>query len=114
MLPPFQTEQYSDFTDGAARAAYELALAGVAERLGYHAPLVIGSDHLTPGEPIVSVDPSQPDRVVGTASSASLSAPLSPNWAGASCCETNCAPAAVPVRMSSFLLLEIYPKTALN
>ena len=71
MLPPFRTEQYSDFTDPAAKAAYELALAGVGERLGGHAPLVIGGEHITSGEPIVSIDPAQPDRVVGSASSAS-------------------------------------------
>ena len=71
VLPPFQTEQYSDFTDAAAKTAYELALAGVAARHGNHAPLVIGSDHLTTGEPIISTDPAQPDQVVGTASAAS-------------------------------------------
>ena len=62
VLPPFQTEQYSDFTDAAAKAAYELALAGVSERLGNHAPLVIGSDHLTTGEPIVSIESSAQRR----------------------------------------------------
>ena len=70
MLPPFVTEPYSDFSDPAPKAAYELALAGVAGQLGEHAPLVIAGSHVTTGEPIVSVDPAQPDSVVGTASSA--------------------------------------------
>ncbi|MDJ0962568.1 MAG: L-glutamate gamma-semialdehyde dehydrogenase [Acidimicrobiia bacterium] len=71
MLPPFETEPYSDFTDAAAKAAYELALAGVAEQFGDHAPLVIGGEHVTTGQPIVSTDPARPEQVVGTASSAS-------------------------------------------
>ena len=74
MLPPFVTEPYSDFTDPAPRAAYELALAGVGNQLGEHAPLVIGEAHVTSGDPIISIDPARPDRVVGTASAADADA----------------------------------------
>jgi 1-pyrroline-5-carboxylate dehydrogenase len=67
---PFVTEPYSDFTDPAARTAYELALAGVASRLGSHAPCLIGPNRITTEATITSVDPSRPERVVGTAASA--------------------------------------------
>jgi 1-pyrroline-5-carboxylate dehydrogenase len=72
VLPPFETEPYSDFTEPSAAAAYELALAGVAAELGRHAPALIGADHVDTAAVIESFDPSQPDRVVGTASAATL------------------------------------------
>ena len=71
MLDPYQATQYSDFTDPDAAASYEKALAVVGDRLGLHAPLLIGDERITTKGTIESVDPSAPDRVVGTASSAS-------------------------------------------
>lgn len=70
MLEPYVTEPYSDFSDPAPRAAYELAIAGVQSVLGTHAPLVIGGEDVDASGVITSVNPAQPDQVVGTASSA--------------------------------------------
>jgi 1-pyrroline-5-carboxylate dehydrogenase len=70
VLEPYVTEPYSDFTDPAARAAYELAVAGVESRLGLHAPLLIGGEEMATPSVITSVNPAQPAQVVGTASSA--------------------------------------------
>ncbi len=70
MLPPYQSLTYTDFSDQAAAAAYRQALARVGAELGVHAPLVIGGRHVTTDDVIRSTDPSQPTRLVGTASSA--------------------------------------------
>ncbi len=71
MLEPYQATPYSDFAEPEPRASYEKALAAVQGRLGLHAPLLIGDERVTTKGSIESVDPSQPDRVIGTASSAS-------------------------------------------
>ena len=71
MLEPYQATPYSDFAESEPRASYEKALAAVQGRLGLHAPLLIGDERVTTKGSIESVDPSQPDRVIGTASSAS-------------------------------------------
>ncbi|HSG78937.1 MAG TPA: aldehyde dehydrogenase family protein, partial [Acidimicrobiia bacterium] len=73
MFEPYRPEPYSDFTQAAAKVAFELALAGVEERLGLHAPLVIGGEPTETGQVIESVDPAQPDRRIGTAASAGAS-----------------------------------------
>jgi 1-pyrroline-5-carboxylate dehydrogenase len=70
VLEPYVTEPYSDFSDPASRAAYELAIAGVESKLGAHAPLVIGGEAVDAPDVITSVNPARPDQVVGTASSA--------------------------------------------
>ena len=70
MLDPYRIEPYSDFTVIAAKAAYELAIAGVEAQLGGHGPLVINGEEIRSGDPIRSVNPSRPDQVVGMASSA--------------------------------------------
>lgn len=70
MLPPYQTLAYTDFTDSAAAAAYREALETVERDLGLHAPLVIGGSRIVTEHVIRSVDPSNPDRLIGTASSA--------------------------------------------
>ncbi|MDH3470423.1 MAG: L-glutamate gamma-semialdehyde dehydrogenase [Acidimicrobiia bacterium] len=71
MTNDYSPTLYSDFTDPASRAAYELALNGVASQLGAHAPLVIGGEEIDTDDVITSVNPSKPDEVVGTASKAS-------------------------------------------
>ncbi len=70
MLDPYRIEPYSDFTVTAAKTAYELAIAGVESQLGGHGPLVINGELIKSGDPMRSVNPSRPDQVVGTASSA--------------------------------------------
>ena len=70
MFEPYRPEPYSDFTDPANKAAYELALSGVASRLGESHPLVIGGEEVETGNTIESVNPSNPDEVIGTVASA--------------------------------------------
>ncbi|MCL1692281.1 MAG: aldehyde dehydrogenase family protein, partial [Actinomycetia bacterium] len=70
MLQPYRSLSYSDFSEPDCLAAYRDALAKVGGELGVHAPLVIGGDRIVTDRVIRSVDPSRPDRVVGTASSA--------------------------------------------
>jgi len=69
-VEPFRTEPYSDFTHPAPRAAYELALAGLRERLGGPVPVIIGGEAVATDEAIESVDPARPESVVGIAGSA--------------------------------------------
>jgi 1-pyrroline-5-carboxylate dehydrogenase len=70
-LEPYRATPYSDFADPGPQASYEKALAAVEDRLGIHAPLLIGGEQIITKGSIESIDPSRPDRVVGTASSAS-------------------------------------------
>ncbi|HSM02555.1 MAG TPA: L-glutamate gamma-semialdehyde dehydrogenase [Acidimicrobiia bacterium] len=70
MFEPYRPEPYSDFTDPAKKAAYELALAGVEERLGASYPLTIAGEAIETGDTIESVDPAKPDQVIGTISAA--------------------------------------------
>ncbi|MEA2023339.1 MAG: L-glutamate gamma-semialdehyde dehydrogenase [Actinomycetota bacterium] len=68
MLKPYRFLSYSDFSEPAPAMAYRDALDKVSEELGVHAPLVIGGERIVTERVIRSVDPSQPDRLVGTAS----------------------------------------------
>ena len=67
MLDEFRTEPYSDFSQQEAKVGYELGIAGVGTQLGGHAPVVIGGEEVATDRVAKSVDPSRPDRVVGTA-----------------------------------------------
>ena len=69
MFSPYHPEPYSDFADPAKKAAYELALAGVAERFGATYQLIIGGDGVETGDTIESVNPALPDQVIGTIAS---------------------------------------------
>src|SRR3972149_2314945 len=62
---PYSPEPYSDFTDPAKKAAYELALAGVRARFGVSYGLVIDGEWLETGATITSVNPARPAEVVG-------------------------------------------------
>ncbi|MBI5157236.1 MAG: L-glutamate gamma-semialdehyde dehydrogenase [Acidimicrobiia bacterium] len=66
MFHPYFPEAYSDFTDPAKKAAYELALAGVRSRFGAAYGLVIDGEWLETGSSIASVNPARPAEVVGT------------------------------------------------
>lgn len=66
MFEPYYPQAYSDFTDPARRSAFELAVAGVGESLGKSWGLVIDGEWIETGSTITSIDPAQPDRVVGT------------------------------------------------
>ncbi|MEN8114401.1 MAG: L-glutamate gamma-semialdehyde dehydrogenase [Actinomycetota bacterium] len=70
MLPPYESLSYSDFSEIGPAGGYREALESVRSQLGVHAPLVIDGERIDTDRVIESVDPSQPDRIVGTASSA--------------------------------------------
>ena len=70
MFEPYRPEPYSDFTQTATKSAFELALAGVQERFGAHAPIIIGGESWETGRVIESVNPARPDQRIGTAASA--------------------------------------------
>jgi 1-pyrroline-5-carboxylate dehydrogenase len=65
VFEPYAPLPYSDFNDPAKRAAYELALAGVGDRLGAGYGLVVGGEWVETGSTISSVNPARPDQVVG-------------------------------------------------
>ena len=70
MLESYRSLSYSDFSEAVPAGAYRDALETVSGELGTHAPLVIGGERVVTDKVIRSVDPSQPGRLVGTASSA--------------------------------------------
>ncbi|MFQ5947626.1 MAG: L-glutamate gamma-semialdehyde dehydrogenase [Acidimicrobiia bacterium] len=74
MFEPYRNEPYSDFSNPASKAAYEIAVAGIRERLGWHTPLIIGGRPVDTGDRIDSVNPARPDEVVGTVSAADAAA----------------------------------------
>ncbi|MEA3503380.1 MAG: aldehyde dehydrogenase family protein, partial [Actinomycetota bacterium] len=91
MLLPYRSLPYSDFSEPAPTDAYRDALDKVHGELGVHAPLVIGGERIMTEGVIRSVDPSRPDRLVGTASSANAEHAVAalaaawdafPYWAG--------------------------------
>ncbi len=83
MLQPYRSLPYSDFSEPTPAVGYRHALEKVGSELGVHAPLVIGGERIVTERVIRSVDPSRPDRLVGTASSATSEhavAALSAAW----------------------------------
>lgn len=70
VLVPYQSEAYSDFGDEAVANRYRAALDVVAGQLGERAKIVIGGEEIDTKASITSVDPSMPDRIVGTSASA--------------------------------------------
>jgi len=70
-VAPFKNERVKDFKDPADAAAMNAALETVKGRLGEHYPLVIGGRKIETEKKIRSVNPAQPQQVVGLTSSAS-------------------------------------------
>jgi 1-pyrroline-5-carboxylate dehydrogenase len=70
MLTPFQNEPYPDFAQPGPKDRMLEALDFVRSRLGEHHPLLIGGERVETSGRIVSVNPANPDQVVGTTSSA--------------------------------------------
>jgi len=67
---PFRNEPHADFSRRENRDAFDEALTRVRRDLGRHHPLRIGGRDVDTAERLVSVDPSHPDVVVGTAACA--------------------------------------------
>jgi 1-pyrroline-5-carboxylate dehydrogenase len=70
-LPEFKNEALSDFTGNAEQARkMKEAVEEVAKELGRDYPLVIGGERVMTSDKLISLDPGQKDRVVGTFSKA--------------------------------------------
>jgi 1-pyrroline-5-carboxylate dehydrogenase len=66
MLPEFKNEAFLDFTRPENRSAMEAALNTVAGRFGEHHDLLIDGERVKTDGMIASINPAQPDEVVGT------------------------------------------------
>ncbi len=66
MFEPYRNEPYSDFTRPEAKAAYELALAGVRSGLGGHRTMVIGGHAVDTADRLESHNPCNPAELVGS------------------------------------------------
>jgi len=65
MRGPFANEPSLDFSCEENRAAMRAALAAVGKQLGEFYPLIIGNERRDTGQWITSVNPGNPDQVVG-------------------------------------------------
>jgi 1-pyrroline-5-carboxylate dehydrogenase len=70
-IAPFKNEAIKNFTDPADVAAMQSALAKVKARFGESYPLVIGGKKIETEKKIRSINPADPDEMVGVISSAS-------------------------------------------
>src|SRR5690348_9641844 len=70
-VAPFQNERVKDFRDPADAAAMRAALERVKAQLGRHYPLVIDGVKIETEKKIRSVNPADPDEVIGLTSAAS-------------------------------------------
>ncbi len=68
---PFQNERVKNFRDSADASAMRSALDAVKQELGKHYPLVIDGRKIETEKKIRSLNPADPDQVVGLTSSAS-------------------------------------------
>lgn len=68
----FKNEALVDFSTPGNRAAQEAALVQVRGELGQKHPLVIGGEHMFTEAMFASVNPSQPEQVIGYFSKASV------------------------------------------
>jgi 1-pyrroline-5-carboxylate dehydrogenase len=69
---PFINEPLTDFSKAENRKAQEDALAQVKGELGQTYPLIIGGKKIACEATFTSVNPSQPDQVIGTFASATV------------------------------------------
>lgn len=64
-VPPFRNEPLIDYNNPASRQAMAAALASVKAQLGQTYPLVIGGEDIYLDDMLVSVNPANPDEIVG-------------------------------------------------
>ncbi len=69
-IKPFQNEVIKSFQDPADQAAMQAALAAVKREFGKTYPLVINGEKITTEKSIPSINPSNPDEVIGQVSAA--------------------------------------------
>lgn len=65
MLPPFQSEPFTDFSNERNAAQMREAIANVEAGFGREYPIVIGGKRYTTGDMLASVNPSNFDEVIG-------------------------------------------------
>lgn len=65
MLTNFQNEPFTNFEADSSREAMRQALGRVKEQLGQTYPLQIGGERITTAESSQSINPAQPDQIVG-------------------------------------------------
>ena len=78
MLPPFENEPLTDFSDPHNEKAYRQAIETNRDEVGRHQPLVIGAKEIETTERIESLNPCSPYEVIGTSSAAE---PAHVEWA---------------------------------
>jgi len=71
MVSEFKNEPLVDFSVKENEEAMRKALGEVASSLGRSYPLIVGGQRIEKAEKIVSIDPSDPDQVVGQVAKAS-------------------------------------------
>ena len=67
---PYKHEPFTDFSTEDNRLAYKKALALVEANLGKEYPLIIGGEHITTEEKIISYNPAMKEQVIGIVSKA--------------------------------------------
>lgn len=65
MLPEFSNEPLTDFSVTENRTTMETALQKVESQFNLKYPLIIGGERVDTGDELVSINPSNPDEVVG-------------------------------------------------
>ncbi|MDQ6659640.1 MAG: L-glutamate gamma-semialdehyde dehydrogenase [Chloroflexota bacterium] len=69
---PFKNEPFTDFTKEENRKAQQEALEQVKSELGQTYPLIIGGKKITSKDTFTSLNPSQPDQIIGYFASATV------------------------------------------
>jgi 1-pyrroline-5-carboxylate dehydrogenase len=64
-LPPFENEPYTDFSVPENKAKMQSAIARVRAQLGREYPLLIAGERISTGDLLKSLNPSNPEEVVG-------------------------------------------------
>jgi 1-pyrroline-5-carboxylate dehydrogenase len=72
MLPEFRNEPFVDFAAESNRRLMAAAVEYVQTQLGRHYPLVLGGKRVQTKETIQSLNPAQPDEIVGVVSKADV------------------------------------------
>lgn len=72
MLPPFENEPFTDFSDERNAARMREAISQVESQFGRDYPLIIGGKRYTTGDMLVSPNPSNFDEVVGSCHKATI------------------------------------------
>jgi RHH-type proline utilization regulon transcriptional repressor/proline dehydrogenase/delta 1-pyrroline-5-carboxylate dehydrogenase len=70
-LPRFENEPFADFTKESVRKAFIDAVAQVRAQLGREYPLIIGGREVRTADTLPSVNPANPQEVIGTICQAS-------------------------------------------